>query len=174
MHVKSFLAGSVAGAFLTAAGMILITPRSETTGVDIGVRDTGSTSASPADVRSDIDGASALESADIEVAPSPVESVSLPEPEFQRLSPPSSARATNRPIPVPATAQHSALLDEYADVVPEATAPSNSRRDLEAEPRDYEWSYFMEQSIGQYLATHPESIYFDVAGIECRSTICEI
>lgn len=32
----------------------------------------------------------------------------------------------------------------------------------------------MEQSIGQYLASHPESIHFDVAGIECRSTICEI
>lgn len=82
--------------------------------------------------------------------------------------------APNRQDPAPTGQSHRQLLDQYQDADPRESAPSNSRRELENDPKDYEWSYFMEQAIGLFLASHSEIGYFDITGIECRTRICEI
>ncbi len=45
---------------------------------------------------------------------------------------------------------------------------------LDTEPRDDAWSYFAEQSIIQFLGSHPLGSEFDVEYVECRSTICQL
>jgi hypothetical protein len=72
------------------------------------------------------------------------------------------------------TDSHRQLIDQSTSTDPELTSSGNNHSELENEPLDHEWSYFMEQSIGQFLAGHPEIGYFDIAGIACRSTTCEI
>ncbi len=76
--------------------------------------------------------------------------------------------------PITVTDPHRQLIDQSTSADPEMTSRGSAHNELEKEPRDDAWSYFMEQSIGQYLASHPESIYFEIAGISCRSTTCEI
>ena len=46
--------------------------------------------------------------------------------------------------------------------------------ELEAEPEDDSWSYFMEQSITIFLSQHRNADLFSVFSIECRTTLCEI
>lgn len=46
--------------------------------------------------------------------------------------------------------------------------------ELEAEPEDDSWSYFMEQSLRQFLGQHPKASLFTIFNVECRTTLCEI
>lgn len=174
MHPRSFIAGAVVGAVLTALLIQAIEPAAVDNVATLAESDqkvSVSVSEAPDQTRQAAISEGLREEA---TGRAPINEPAPEAAQAQDPVLPTQSPVSSRSTPVPATEQHRALLDEYADADPEATAPSNNRRELEAEPRDHEWSYFMEQSIGQYLAGHPESIYFDVAGIECRSSICEI
>jgi hypothetical protein len=51
---------------------------------------------------------------------------------------------------------------------------SDTHTELENEPEDAGWSYFMEQALSQFLSQHPNAGLFNIFNIECRTTICEI
>ncbi len=51
---------------------------------------------------------------------------------------------------------------------------AKQRSILDTELRDDAWSYFAEQSITQFLGSHPQGSEFDVEYVECRSTICQL
>ena len=44
----------------------------------------------------------------------------------------------------------------------------------EAEPKDTNWAYDMEQLLEQYIASHPQAAAIQITGIECRTTYCKI
>lgn len=44
----------------------------------------------------------------------------------------------------------------------------------EAESKDINWAYEMEQLLGQFIAAHPRATTIQVSGIECRTSFCEI
>ena len=52
--------------------------------------------------------------------------------------------------------------------------PSSLREALTAEPKDDSWAYYMEQTLLQYLSSHPSIAQFDISNIECRTTVCQI
>ena len=52
--------------------------------------------------------------------------------------------------------------------------PSSLIADLEAEPKDDSWAYYMEQTMLQYLSSHSSIPKFDISRIECRTTKCQI
>jgi len=51
---------------------------------------------------------------------------------------------------------------------------SDVHAELEAEPEDDSWSYFMEQALNQFISRHPNTSKFAIFNIECRTTLCEI
>ena len=44
----------------------------------------------------------------------------------------------------------------------------------EAEGKDVDWSYQMEQALTQFVASHPSATQFDITSIDCRQTYCEL
>lgn len=52
--------------------------------------------------------------------------------------------------------------------------PANLREELEVEPKDDSWAYYMEQTLLQFLSTHSSITQFDISRIECRTTKCLI
>ena len=46
--------------------------------------------------------------------------------------------------------------------------------ELEVEPKDDDWAYYMEQAILQFLTNHPAMAQFDISYIDCRTTKCTI
>lgn len=54
------------------------------------------------------------------------------------------------------------------------TWPASQWQELEQEPKDDSWAYYMEQTLLQYLASHASSAMFDVSRIECRTTVCQL
>ncbi len=48
------------------------------------------------------------------------------------------------------------------------------RTELEVEPKDDGWAYYMEQAILQFLTSHPAITQFDISYIDCRTTVCNI
>lgn len=48
------------------------------------------------------------------------------------------------------------------------------RAELEVEPKDDGWAYYMEQAILQFLTNHPAIAQFDISYIDCRTTECTI
>lgn len=75
---------------------------------------------------------------------------------------------------IPVTDFHRQLIENTSGPDPESSGPGSDHRKLEDERRDHDWSYFMEQSIGLFLGSHSEIAHFDIARIECRTTMCEI
>ena len=57
---------------------------------------------------------------------------------------------------------------------PIAPWPANLRAELESEPKDDSWAYYMEQTLLQFLGSHPSMAQFDISNIECRTTKCLI
>ena len=55
-----------------------------------------------------------------------------------------------------------------------ASWPENLRGELELEPKDDSWAYYMEQTLLQFLSAHPTIDQFDISSIECRTTKCQI
>lgn len=53
------------------------------------------------------------------------------------------------------------------------TSPA-ARADRLKEPRDPSWSYYMEQTLRQYLASHARAAQFDFTSVDCRTTFCEV
>lgn len=60
------------------------------------------------------------------------------------------------------------------NVDPVAPWPENRRAELQSEPKDDSWAYYMEQTLLQYLSAHPSIDQFDISSIECRTTKCQI
>ncbi|MGH8222641.1 MAG: hypothetical protein ACREQZ_06680 [Woeseiaceae bacterium] len=52
--------------------------------------------------------------------------------------------------------------------------PANQWQELELEPKDGSWAYYMEQTLLQFLGSHPSTAQFDVSRIECRTTMCQL
>jgi hypothetical protein len=59
-------------------------------------------------------------------------------------------------------------------VDPVAQWPENLRAELQSEPKDDGWAYYMEQTLLQFLSGHPSIDQFDISSIECRTTKCQI
>lgn len=70
---------------------------------------------------------------------------------------------------LPISDAHLALLKG-----PDGTNKRSIRADMEKESTDYEWAYFTEQAISQFIASHAKAGMFTVYSVICRSTICEI
>jgi hypothetical protein len=60
------------------------------------------------------------------------------------------------------------------NVDPVAPWPENQRAELQSEPKDESWAYYMEQTLRQFLGAHPSIVQFDISYIECRTTKCQI
>lgn len=52
--------------------------------------------------------------------------------------------------------------------------PANQWQKLELEPQDNSWAYYMEQTLLQFLGSHPSTAQFDISRIECRTTKCQL
>lgn len=52
--------------------------------------------------------------------------------------------------------------------------PAGLWADIDREPKDDAWAYYMEQALLHYLAAHPSISQFDISAIECRTTRCLI
>lgn len=59
---------------------------------------------------------------------------------------------------------------------PSTTADTSATaRDARAkEPIDQSWAHYMEQTLSQYLASHPKASQFDITSVNCRSSFCEV
>lgn len=73
--------------------------------------------------------------------------------------------------------------DATSDIQPEGqrSTPSSAEQkiferwaELQSEPRDDAWSYYIEQAISQFLGGYPTIGEFDINHIECRATRCQI
>ena len=73
--------------------------------------------------------------------------------------------------------------DAKSDIQPEGeqSKPSSAEQkiferwaELQSEPRDDSWSYYIEQAISQFLGGYPTIGEFDINHIECRATRCQI
>ena len=51
---------------------------------------------------------------------------------------------------------------------------SQAQIDREAEDKDVDWAFHMEQRLQQLVAQRPSAPQFDVTRIECRQTFCEL
>jgi hypothetical protein len=52
--------------------------------------------------------------------------------------------------------------------------PANQWQELELEPKDDSWGYYMEQTLLQFLGSHPSIAQFDISRVECRTTKCQV
>lgn len=178
MQRSSFVAGMVVGIALTVSSMWLLRqPTQHATDSSVNLPDIATTAGTLAE--SYIEEQVPLQGRSTTTQDAPGMDPALGSDSAENVihdipNDPGTVQATVRQNQIPTPEPHQRLLDQYADTEPGTTSPTNRRSDLEDEPRDHEWSYFMEQSISQYLATHPEVIYFEIHGVECRSTICEI
>jgi len=73
--------------------------------------------------------------------------------------------AARREIPV---------TEESASILEEGGRAKELHEQLESEERDVNWSDAMEAELRAYLAGKPELGTFLVAGVECRTSGCEI
>jgi hypothetical protein len=90
--------------------------------------------------------------------------------------------------PVPSTTQkHSQAGVESRDEVPpeipsgskntsdsRAPWPANQWQEIELEPKDDGWAYYMEQTLVQFLGGHASAAKFDISRIECKTTMCQL
>lgn len=72
-------------------------------------------------------------------------------------------------VAVPVSDAHKSFLGRE-----DGGGSSGIHTELENEPEDADWSYFMEQALSQFLSQHPNAGLFSIFSIECRTTICEI
>jgi hypothetical protein len=93
---------------------------------------------------------------------SEVESVDLTTPNVQHT--PKTADRDKLELP----------SESVADVDSVAPWPANLKEQLEAEPKDDSWAYYMEQTLLQYLSGHSSIAQFDISRIDCRTTQCLI
>ncbi len=73
---------------------------------------------------------------------------------------------------VPEGSYPQTLIETTAETA--APWPNNLRAELELEAKDESWAYYMEQTLLQFLSTHPSIDQFDISNIECRTTKCQI
>jgi hypothetical protein len=66
------------------------------------------------------------------------------------------------------------VSDAHAKLLGGTDRRNSKHAELEAEPEDDNWSYFMEQSLSMFLSQHPNAGLFTVFSVECRSTLCQI
>ena len=73
--------------------------------------------------------------------------------------------------PIPISDAHAEMLQSSGG---KTGGRASKHAEIEAEPNDDNWSYFMEQSVTIFLSQHQNAELFSVFNIECRTTLCEI
>lgn len=68
------------------------------------------------------------------------------------------------------------VSDAHKDMLARADGRGQTatHEELEAQPEDDSWSYFMEQALAEFIGGHPNADKFVIFNIECRTTLCEI
>ena len=66
------------------------------------------------------------------------------------------------------------ISNAHAEMLGDSGGRSSKHAEIEAEPKDDNWSYFMEQSLMLFVSQHRNSELFSIFNIECRTTLCEI
>ena len=68
------------------------------------------------------------------------------------------------------------VSDAHKDMLARADGGGQTatHEELEAQPEDDSWSYFMEQALAEFIGGHPNADKFVIFNIECRTTLCEI
>lgn len=54
------------------------------------------------------------------------------------------------------------------------TWPTDQWQKFELEAKDSSWAYYMEQTLLQFLGSHPLAAQFNISRIECRTTKCQL
>ena len=76
--------------------------------------------------------------------------------------------------PIPVSDAHANIIYSQS-TRDEATGERRIIRDiLESEAKDDGWSYFMEQTLQMFIASHSDADKFSIFHIECRTSMCEI
>jgi hypothetical protein len=52
--------------------------------------------------------------------------------------------------------------------------PADQWEKFELEEKDSSWAYYMEQTLLQFLGSHPSAAQFSISRIECRTTKCQL
>ncbi len=81
---------------------------------------------------------------------------------------------TRTPVAEPADVVAIPVSDAHAKLLGGAERRNSKHAEIEAEPEDDNWSYFMEQSISMFLSQHPNAGLFTVFSVECSTTLCQI
>lgn len=71
------------------------------------------------------------------------------------------------------SSETSARLDTAAED-DAALWPASQWQEIDLEPKEESWAYYMEQALSQYLGSHPAAAQFDVSRLECRTTMCQV
>lgn len=106
------------------------------------------------------------------------QTIASPRPDLSEIevSPVGQRQSVDGSIPSPQEAGSPSDSNVGAGNEPKGTSYwlDKRRSDLMSEPKDDSWAYYMEQTILQFLASHPAMSEFDVSYIECRTTTCQI
>mgnify|MGYP003677918780 CR=1 FL=1 len=77
--------------------------------------------------------------------------------------------ATNNRNDIPISEAHKEILKNV-----DGSNKVSMRSELESESSDPDWSYFLGQSLAQFVGRHAKASLFSIQAINCRTTICEI
>lgn len=102
------------------------------------------------------------------------------EPDQQRPSTPNSSASpmesppdNSRDVVADAIPLHDALRETLAKQ-PDGHRSLQLHSALEGELRDDSWSYYMEQTLSNYLGVRAPQVGVEIINVACRSTACEI
>lgn len=170
MNIRSFLAGVVCGGALFAAADWLLPEHQSDAG--------GSQSESGAVTGSVPGGTDRTATVN---AGQHAENDANPLPASNPVETPTADTPTSSVQPeVRRRAQQAPRQTTRADPDTDGNTPDaaywleNRRSELMSEPKDDSWAYYMEQSIIQFLASHPAMSQFEISYIECRTIVCQI
>ena len=181
MNIKSFIAGAIFGAIVFAVATRLMVDDDLTQPVPPNTAQTvrPPTSDAPSTARNPLRPPTfATQNIQTAARPEPVPTPAIEPIEADRsVDQPSTSSQIKLPeivTPAPITELHKKLLAENKDKDRHSNKPTDAHAELEAEAKDDSWAYYMEQSLQQFLAGHPDSPNFVISNIECRTTMCEI
>jgi hypothetical protein len=156
--MKGFIAGLLVGAAALAIGQRLIHPTQP-------VSDLGQ---SALVVSGPVTPQIALAPDPICAAPSSKAKVTLARPPENPLV--SAKTSTNSAVAV--DAENRDMEQECSNWYTRKSKREQAAR--EAEAKDTDWAYSMEQLLQQHAATHPQGRKFEIKSVDCRTTYCRV
>jgi hypothetical protein len=93
-----------------------------------------------------------------------------PTPSPPTEMPVAAAHATTPSDPIPMHDAVRSMLSKLSD----SAQITQKHSELEREPRDDSWSYYMEQMLSSYFAARAPQVGVEIVGIACRTTACEV